>query len=229
MAITLTTISFSPLVSYFSFPAFLRSQSITFQIDVDRQRADFLHQHVERLRHAGIDLVLALDDVLVHLGAAGNVVRLHRQHFLQGVSRAVSFQRPDFHFAETLTTELRLAAQRLLGHQRVRTGGTGVHLVVDQVMQLQHMHDADGDRAVERLAAATVIQLNLRLGRREADLLGARIIIRIGQIEHGLDLFLGSAVEHRRRERHALGQIAGHFHDLGVGQALDVFLLAGAL
>jgi hypothetical protein len=62
--------------------------------------------------------VLALDDVLVHLGAAVHVVGLDRQHFLQRVSRAVGFQRPHFHFAEALAAELRLAAQRLLGDER---------------------------------------------------------------------------------------------------------------
>src|SRR5512137_3051777 len=33
-----------------------RSEAL--EIDVDRQRADFLHQHVERLGHARLDLVL---------------------------------------------------------------------------------------------------------------------------------------------------------------------------
>ena len=44
---------------------------------------------------------------------------------------AIRFQRPHFHFAEALSAELRLAAQRLLGHERVRSGGTRVHLVVE--------------------------------------------------------------------------------------------------
>src|SRR5581483_12051653 len=38
------------------------------EVDVDRERADFLHQHVEGFRHAGLDLVLALHAVLVDLG-----------------------------------------------------------------------------------------------------------------------------------------------------------------
>ena len=113
--------------------------------------------------------MFAVDDVLVHLVAALHVVGLHRQHFLQGVRRAVGFQRPDFHFAEALAAELRLAAQRLLGDERVRTGRTRVHLVVDQVVQLQHVHVADGDRAIERLAGAAVVQhglARLAAGRR---------------------------------------------------------------
>src|SRR5258706_3257588 len=91
--------------------------SVPLQVDIDRQRADFLHQHVERLRHAGLDLVLALDDVLVDLGPAVDVVGLDREHLLQRVGSAVGFERPDFHFAEALAAELGLATQRLLGHE----------------------------------------------------------------------------------------------------------------
>jgi len=60
-----------------------------------------------------------LDDGLVNLGAAIHVIGLRRQQLLQDVSRAVSFQRPNFHLTKALTAELRLAAQRLLGDQRV--------------------------------------------------------------------------------------------------------------
>src|SRR3954468_7613435 len=87
---------------------------VTLEVDVDREGANLLHEHVERLRHAGLDLVLALHDVLVHLGASLRVVRLDGEHLLQRVGRAVRFQRPDLHLAEALATELRLAAERLL-------------------------------------------------------------------------------------------------------------------
>jgi hypothetical protein len=43
---------------------------------------------------------------------------------------------PHFHLTESLTTELGLTAKRLLGDHRVRAGGTGVDLVVNQVVQL---------------------------------------------------------------------------------------------
>ena len=95
-----------------------------------------------------------------------HVVGLDRQHFLQRVGRAVGLERPDFHFAEALAAELRLAAQRLLRDQAVRTGGTRVHLVVDQVVELQHVHVADGDLALEALAGAAVVQR--RSGRSSA-------------------------------------------------------------
>ncbi len=109
-------------------------RSVTLEVDVDTQRPDFLDEHVERFRHSRFDLVITLDDVFVHLGTAGNVIGLHREHFLQYVRCTVSFQRPDFHFTEALTTELRLTTQRLLRDQGVRAGRTGVHLVVDQVV-----------------------------------------------------------------------------------------------
>ena len=82
-------------------------------------------------------MLVAFDDGFVGLDAAYDVVALHGQNFLQGVGGAVSFQRPHFHFAEALTAELGLAAQRLLGNERVRADGAGVHLVVYQMVQLQ--------------------------------------------------------------------------------------------
>src|SRR5215204_2651664 len=69
------------------------------ELDVDRQRTNLLDQHVERLGHAGLHLVRAVDDVLVHLRPALHVVRLDRQHLLQGVGSAVSLERPDLHLA----------------------------------------------------------------------------------------------------------------------------------
>ena len=48
-----------------------------------------------------------------------HVVGLNRQHFLQGVGRAVRLKCPHFHLTEALTTKLRLTAQRLLGNKAV--------------------------------------------------------------------------------------------------------------
>src|SRR5688572_1925276 len=44
------------------------------ELDVQAQRLELLAQHVERLRQAGFEHVLALDDRLVHPGAAQDVV-----------------------------------------------------------------------------------------------------------------------------------------------------------
>jgi len=52
------------------------------------------------------------------------------------VRGAVSFERPNFHFAEALATELRLAAERLLRDERVRANAAGVDFVVDKCESL---------------------------------------------------------------------------------------------
>ena len=93
---------------------------------------------------------------LVDARAALHVVRLDGEQFLQRVGRAVGFERPDFHFAEALAAVLRLAAQRLLGDERVRSDRAGVDLVGDEVAELQHVDVADDDLLVEGVAGAAV-------------------------------------------------------------------------
>ena len=127
-------------------------------LDVETERLHLLDEDLERLGDARLGDVLALDDGLVGLDAAEDVVGLDREDLLQHVGGAVRVQRPDFHLTEALTTELRLTTERLLGDERVRAGRTGVDLVVDQVEQLQDVDLADGDRLAERLAGATVEQ-----------------------------------------------------------------------
>src|SRR6202158_1835317 len=117
---------------------------------------------------------------------------------MQDERRAISFQRPDFHFSETLSSELRLAAQRLLGDQRVRTDGTRVNLVVHQVRQLQHVDVAHGDRLFELLSSHAVVKSRLARSRQT------------GVFEQRLDLAFLGTVEHWRSHEHALGQGRGH-------------------
>src|SRR5690606_4682458 len=64
-----------------------------------------------------------------------------------------------FHFAETLATELRLSAQRLLGDERVGADRACVHLVVDEVPELQHVRDAHGYRLIEAFAREAIVQI----------------------------------------------------------------------
>ena len=59
--------------------------------------------------------------------------------------------------------------------------------------------------------------------------LGLGDVVRIGELQHAADLFLGRAVEHRRRERHALGEVAGHLEDLVVRQVVELLGLAARL
>src|SRR5256714_15355540 len=130
-------------------------------LDAERQTLQLLHQHPEALRDAGLERVVSLDDGLVGLDPPDDVVGLDRQDLLEDVRGAVGLQRPYLHLAEPLAAELRLASQRLLGDQAVRTGGAGVDLVLDQVSQLEHVDPADRDRLLERLAGAAVTQLDL--------------------------------------------------------------------
>src|SRR5262245_52824933 len=53
-----------------------RLRRILDQLDVEAQRLELLEEHVERLRQAGFEHVLALDDRLVHASTAEDVVGL---------------------------------------------------------------------------------------------------------------------------------------------------------
>src|SRR3954454_9270463 len=142
----------------------------------------------------GLDL-LALHDGLVRLDAPEDVVRFHGQQLLEDVRGSVGLERPHLHLAEPLATELRLATQRLLRDEAVRAGGPGVDLVLDEVVELEHVDLADGDRAVEQLARAAVAELDLAVLRqvRVAVPVHARLLERLA------DLALGRAVEDGRR------------------------------
>src|SRR5882762_4353962 len=158
------------------------------QLDVQAQRLELADEDVERLRQARRERGVALDDRLVDFRAPGHVVRLRGEQLLEDVRRSVRLERPDLHFAEPLSAELRLAAQRLLGDERVRPDRSRVNLVVDQVRQLQHVDVADGDVLLEGVAGHAVEQPRLAaLGQP-------------GAIEPVLDLQLRRAVEHGRGE-----------------------------
>ena len=174
-------------------------------LDVQAQRLHLLHEHLEGLGDAGLLDVLALDDRLVHLDAAEDVVGLDREQLLQRVCGAVGLERPHLHLTEALSTELRLTTERLLGDHRVRAGRTRVDLVVDQVVQLQDVHVADRDRVRERLAGAAVEQLRLaaRVDQALAVAVGER------RVEQTRDLLLERAVEHRGRDLGAGGGLVG--------------------
>src|SRR3989344_5164356 len=188
-----------------------------FQIDIDAEGTNFLDQHVEGLGHARLHTVIAIHDVLVHLGTAVHIVRLHCEHFLQSVSGTVCFQCPDIHLPETLTTELRLTTQRLLGNQAVRTGRTRVHLVVYQVVQLQHVHVANGNRALELVAGTAVGQLHLAAFRQ------------VCQFQHGLDFAFLGAVEHWSGHWNAATQVLSQVQDFLVREVIEAFLTTADL
>src|SRR5579863_1725516 len=101
------------------------------QLNVQAKRLQLAHQHVERFGNARLDARLSLNDSLVNFRAAIDVVRLCSEQLLQNVRCAVSFESPDFHFAEALSAELRLTAERLLRDERIWTDAASVNLVVD--------------------------------------------------------------------------------------------------
>ena len=156
----------------------------------------------------------AIDDILVHLRATLNVIRLDRQHLLQRIGRAVCFECPDFHLTESLATKLCLTTKRLLRNQTVRSGRTCMHLVVDEVVQLQHVHIANGGNTFELLTGAPIDQLSLTGSGQP------------GQFEQILDLLFGRTVEDGRRRRHTVTQITRQLGDLIVRKTLEIFGLA---
>src|SRR6266478_303548 len=181
------------------------------QLDVQAERLQLADEHVERFRHARLNARFALDDGLVNLRAAIDIVRLCREQLLQDVRCAVSFQRPDFHFTEALAAELRLAAERLLRDQRVRPDGTRVNLVVDEMRKLEHVDVADGDRLVELVAAHTV---------EEVDLAGMR---QTRDFEQVADFRFARAVKYRRCEGNAVAEAFGYFQQLIVVELRERF------
>src|SRR5690554_3548107 len=183
-----------------------------FQVDIDGQRTNLLDQHVEGLGHAGLHAMVTVHDVLVHLGPAIDVIRFDGEHFLQGVGGTIGFQSPDLHLPETLTAELSLTTQRLLCYQAVRTGRTGVHLIVDQVVQLEHVHVANGNRAIEGVAGTTVVQLHLTTVRQ------------ICQAQHVLDFVLFSTIKYRSCHRHTGAQVVGQIQDFLIAECVQILL-----
>ena len=210
-----------------------------FQLHVQTQAADFVGQHVEAGRRAGFERVLALDHRLVNLRAAFHVVALDGQQLLQDVGGAVGLQRPDFHFAEPLAAEAGLAAQRLLRDQRVRAGRAGVDLVVDQVVQLQHVDVADrrsAARTARRCGRRTAAPCRARAGRpRSSAFVDVFLGGPVEDRRDGLEAQLGAGPAQVRFENLAHVHTAGHaqrieqdVHRRAVGQERHVFLRAGS-
>src|SRR6476469_2279285 len=163
------------------------------QVHPDAERLQFLHEHVERLRNPRLWQILALHDRLVHAASTIHVVGLDGQDLLQRVRGAIRLERPHFHFSEPLAAELRLAGERLLRHQRIRSDASRVDLVVHEVRELEHVDLADGHRVREPLPRASIAQPHLA-GEREPgephqlDRRGVHIRFRLGP-------------EHRRQRR----------------------------
>src|SRR5690606_2375516 len=110
---------------------------------------------------------------------------------------------PALHLTEALTAELRLTAQRLLGDHRVRTGRPCVDLVIHEVVQLQDVDVARGDRLRQRLTGPSVVEPRLAAGVDELP----AVPVRQGGVQQAGDLLFLRTVEDRRG-------------DVGVGRRL---------
>src|SRR5574341_888118 len=163
------------------------------KLDVQTQALELLDEHVERLRKSRFQRMLTFDDCFIYLCPSGHVVGLDREELLQAVCGAVCLESPDFHFAQPLSAELGLAAQRLLGDERVGAYGPRVQLVVDEMVQLQHVHVSHGHRLVELVPGPPVVQLRLAG------------FVEFGLFEHAANIIFLGAVEHRRGHVQAQG------------------------
>src|SRR5258706_1631775 len=159
---------------------------------VQPEAAQLLDEDLEGFRNPRWLDLLPLDDGFIRLDPSEDVVRLDGEQLLEDVRGPVGLERPDLHLAEALATELGLATERLLGDQAVRAGRPRVDLVLDEVVELDHVDVADGDRSVEELARPAVAEVDLAV-------LGAGLLDPIDHVPRlaqlGLDLVLRRPVE----------------------------------
>ncbi|ETC89470.1 hypothetical protein XHC_0993 [Xanthomonas hortorum pv. carotae str. M081] len=88
-----------------------------------------------------------------------------------------------------------------------------MHLVVDQVVQLQVVHVADRGLAIECFAGTTVVQLGLTALRQ------------FGQFQHALDFRFAGAVEHRGGHRHTVDQVLAQVEQFLIAELRQIHAL----
>src|SRR4029079_3137943 len=178
-------------------------------LDVETQRLHLLEEDLEGLGDAGVGDVLALDDRLVDLHAARDVVGLDGEQLLQRVGRAVGLEGPDLHLTEALATELGLTAERLLGDHRVGAGRPCVDLVVDEVVELEDVHVAHRHGLRERLAGAAVEEQRLAGPVDEPH----TVSCPVGRVDEPGDDVLAGAVEDGACDSGARRRLVGVLRD----------------
>src|SRR5579884_2465992 len=149
---------------------------------VDAQALQLFDQNFKGFGNTRLHDIFTLDDGFIGLDTTHHVVGFDGQNFLQNVGRAISFQRPHFHLTEGL-----------LRDQAIRASRAGMHLVFDQVGQLEHVGVANRDRLVERLACAPIKELHLARSWKP------------GALQVLLDVLFGRAIEDRRGDLEAQG------------------------
>src|SRR3990167_7947641 len=108
----------------------------------------------------------AADDGIKRRRPSHDVVGFNREHLTKRIRRAVPEKRPHFHFSEPLSADLRLAAERLLGDERVRTDRAHVDFIFHHVVELYDVHVADGEFLLKGLAGATISEQELAVLRK---------------------------------------------------------------
>ena len=82
-----------------------------------------------------------------------------------------------------------------------------MHLVIHQVVELEHVHVAHRHLAVKRIASPAVVKRDLSLALTKAQLGRARIAIGECQVEHPADVGLCCSVKNRACKRHPITQV----------------------
>ena len=85
-------------------------------------------------------------------------------------------------------------------------------LVVDQVMELHDVHDADGHFTIERLAGSAIVERYLPRGRQS------------GFLEQVKNFFFRRAVEYRRCDPNAITILLGKFENFSLFSTVDQFI-----
>src|SRR6266581_165853 len=191
------------------------------ELDIKTERLEFLDQDVERFRKSWFKGMFTFDDGLVHSGATCHVVGFDSQEFLECIGGAVSLHGPDLHLPQPLAAELGLTAERLLGNQTVRSDGTGMDLVVHQMMKFQDVHYPNSDLMLEGVTALAVEQRYLA-GSIKASL-----------FHHPLNSLFRSPFENRRSHGYTALKALGHSQKLfilkGVEELVHLFVAIDVL
>ena len=78
-----------------------------------------------------------------------------------------------------------LRQKRLLGNQSVRTGRTGMDLIINQMVQLQIVGITNGNQIIERLTGTAIIQDSLAILTKASQLQSLADILLVSTVEHG--------------------------------------------
>ena len=107
-------------------------------------------------------------------------------------------QAPDLHLTEPLASKLCLATEGLLRDQAIGTRGTGVHFVINKMIELEHIHVANCDLSIKCFSCAPIVKRRLPA------------FATLGQRQHRADFGLFGTIEHRCW--HTFGQIEAKFN-----------------